>query len=84
MYVAWLCKQTTTECMLHDYVNKQLLNVCSMIMWTNNYWMYVAWPHVTNNYPNVCSMIMWTNNYWMYVAWLCEQPIAECMYHDYM
>ena len=54
MYVTW------------PHVNKQLLNVCSMIMWTNNYWMYVAW---------LCEQTITR----MYVAWLCEQTITECM-----
>ena len=64
MYVAW-------------YVNKQLLDVCSMIckqtitgyvckhMYVNNYWMYVAW-YVNKQLLDVCSMI-------------CKQTITGCM-----
>ena len=60
MYVAW-------------YVNKQLLDVCSMIckqtitgcMIANNYWMYVAW-YVNKQLLDVCSMI-------------CKQTITGCM-----
>ena len=69
MYVAW-------------YVNKQLLDVCSIIckqtmdVYVNNYWMYVAW---------------YVNKQWMYVAWyvnkqlldvcsmICKQTITGCM-----
>ena len=51
MYVAW-------------YINKQLLDVCSMICKQKNYWMYVAWyvnkklvQTCKQQLLDVCSMI---------------------------
>ena len=52
MYVAW-------------YVNKQLLDVCSMICKQTITWMYVAW-YVNKQLQSVCSMI-------------CKQAITGCM-----
>ena len=56
MYVAW-------------YVNKQLLDVCSMICKQTITWMYVAWYvtwYVNKQLLDVCSMI-------------CKQTITGCM-----
>ena len=54
MYVEW-------------YVNKQLVDVCSMICICKQYnkWMYVAW-YVNKLLVDVCSMI-------------CKQTISGCM-----
>ena len=52
MYVEW-------------YVNKQLVDVCSMICKQYNKWMYVAW-YVNKLLVDVCSMI-------------CKQTISGCM-----
>ena len=54
MYVAW-------------YVNKQLVDVCSMIckQTITIMWMYVAW-YVNKQLVDVCSMI-------------CKQTISGCM-----
>ena len=52
MYVAW-------------YVNKQLLDVCSMICKQTITGMYVAW-YVNKQLLDVCSMI-------------CKQTITGCM-----